>query len=231
MLLVLTLLAVGTSPTRPPLFGLLSNLTSADEQGATIGVAQSRPAAWRAFSGRCSPRPSMCMSPRCLTSSAAGWLIRPPRPPGNSFTGTARRAVAAGIQPQENGGASVLASRWGIFLLSARRGSRPIKDTSGGSSCFTPISQPNPPPSVHPNRSYRRSGRRPGRRAIRRSASIVAAAGISAAAGPRAACRGNHHPASTGRRRSCPATSARRAHWRFHSHQSRQFAVCVKRLD
>ena len=27
--------------TRPPVFGMISNLTSADEQGATIGVAQS----------------------------------------------------------------------------------------------------------------------------------------------------------------------------------------------
>ncbi len=37
----LALLAVGTSLTRPPLFGLLSNLTAADEQGANIGVNQS----------------------------------------------------------------------------------------------------------------------------------------------------------------------------------------------
>lgn len=37
---VLALLSVGTSLTRPPLFGLLSNLTPAEEQGATIGVAQ-----------------------------------------------------------------------------------------------------------------------------------------------------------------------------------------------
>ena len=41
MLCVLALLAVGSSLTRPPLFGLLSNLTPANEQGATIGVAQS----------------------------------------------------------------------------------------------------------------------------------------------------------------------------------------------
>lgn len=40
LLVVLGLLSVGTSLTRPPLFGLLSNLTSADEQGANIGVAQ-----------------------------------------------------------------------------------------------------------------------------------------------------------------------------------------------
>src|SRR5208283_1733062 len=41
MLLALALLAIGTSLTRPPVFGLLSNLTPANEQGATIGVAQS----------------------------------------------------------------------------------------------------------------------------------------------------------------------------------------------
>jgi multidrug resistance protein len=40
LLLALGLLSVGTSLTRPPLFGLLSNLTPANEQGATIGVAQ-----------------------------------------------------------------------------------------------------------------------------------------------------------------------------------------------
>jgi multidrug resistance protein len=37
----LALLALGTGLTRPPLFGMLSNLTPAHEQGATIGVAQS----------------------------------------------------------------------------------------------------------------------------------------------------------------------------------------------
>jgi len=37
---VLALLAVGSGLTRPPLFGLLSNLTPDHEQGATIGVAQ-----------------------------------------------------------------------------------------------------------------------------------------------------------------------------------------------
>jgi MFS family permease len=41
MLLVLALLAIGTGLTRPPVFGLLSNLAPANEQGATIGVAQS----------------------------------------------------------------------------------------------------------------------------------------------------------------------------------------------
>jgi DHA1 family tetracycline resistance protein-like MFS transporter len=41
MLLALALLAIGSGLTRPPLFGLLSNLAPANEQGATIGVAQS----------------------------------------------------------------------------------------------------------------------------------------------------------------------------------------------
>ena len=41
MLLVLVLLSFGSSLSRAPLFGLLSNLTPANEQGATIGVAQS----------------------------------------------------------------------------------------------------------------------------------------------------------------------------------------------
>jgi MFS family permease len=41
MLAVLALLSIGSALTRPPLFGLLSNLTSADQQGETIGVAQS----------------------------------------------------------------------------------------------------------------------------------------------------------------------------------------------
>lgn len=41
MLAALGLLSIGTSLTRPPLFGLMSNLTSEHEQGATLGVAQS----------------------------------------------------------------------------------------------------------------------------------------------------------------------------------------------
>lgn len=40
MLFALGLLAIGTSLTRPPLFGLLSNLTHEHEQGANLGVAQ-----------------------------------------------------------------------------------------------------------------------------------------------------------------------------------------------
>jgi MFS transporter, DHA1 family, tetracycline resistance protein len=41
LLAVLAVLSVGSSLTRPPVFGLISRLTSADEQGATLGVAQS----------------------------------------------------------------------------------------------------------------------------------------------------------------------------------------------
>jgi MFS family permease len=41
MLLALALLSIGSSLTRAPVFGLLSNLTAANEQGSTIGVAQS----------------------------------------------------------------------------------------------------------------------------------------------------------------------------------------------
>lgn len=41
LLVVLAVLSIGSSLTRPPVFGLLSNLTPAAEQGATIGTAQS----------------------------------------------------------------------------------------------------------------------------------------------------------------------------------------------
>lgn len=41
MLLALALLSIGSALTRAPLFGLLSNLAPASEQGATIGIAQS----------------------------------------------------------------------------------------------------------------------------------------------------------------------------------------------
>jgi MFS family permease len=40
LLAVLAMLAIGSGLTRPPLFGLLSNLTAAHEQGAAIGIAQ-----------------------------------------------------------------------------------------------------------------------------------------------------------------------------------------------
>lgn len=41
LLVLLALLAIGSSLTRPPVFGMISNLTPANEQGVTIGVAQS----------------------------------------------------------------------------------------------------------------------------------------------------------------------------------------------
>ncbi len=41
LLLVLAILAIGSSLTRPPVFGLISMLTPGHEQGATIGIAQS----------------------------------------------------------------------------------------------------------------------------------------------------------------------------------------------
>ncbi len=41
LLLLLAVLSIGTQMTRPPVFGMISNLTAADEQGVTIGVAQS----------------------------------------------------------------------------------------------------------------------------------------------------------------------------------------------
>jgi MFS family permease len=40
LLAVLAVLSIGSSLTRPPVFGLISILTPAHEQGATIGVAQ-----------------------------------------------------------------------------------------------------------------------------------------------------------------------------------------------
>jgi len=41
LLTALALISIGSSLTRPPVFGLISRLTDADEQGETIGVAQS----------------------------------------------------------------------------------------------------------------------------------------------------------------------------------------------
>jgi MFS family permease len=48
-LVVLAILAIGSGLTRPPLFGLLSVLTPADQQGATIGIAQSAGSLARIF--------------------------------------------------------------------------------------------------------------------------------------------------------------------------------------
>lgn len=41
LLVLLAVLSIGTQMTRPPVFGMISNLTPANEQGVTIGVAQS----------------------------------------------------------------------------------------------------------------------------------------------------------------------------------------------
>jgi MFS family permease len=49
LLFVVGWLAVGSGLTRPPLFGLLSILTPAQEQGAVIGVAQSAGSLARVF--------------------------------------------------------------------------------------------------------------------------------------------------------------------------------------
>ena len=48
-LIALGVLAIGSSLTRPPVFGMISNLTSADEQGITLGVAQSAGSLARIF--------------------------------------------------------------------------------------------------------------------------------------------------------------------------------------
>jgi MFS family permease len=49
LLIALAVLAIGSGLTRPPLFGLLSVLTPADQQGATIGIAQSAGSLARIF--------------------------------------------------------------------------------------------------------------------------------------------------------------------------------------
>jgi multidrug resistance protein len=49
LLIVLAVLSIGSGLTRPPLFGLLSVLTPANQQGATIGIAQSAGSLARIF--------------------------------------------------------------------------------------------------------------------------------------------------------------------------------------
>jgi MFS family permease len=49
ILVFLGLLSIGSSMTRPPVFGMISHLTNAQEQGTTIGVAQSAGALARIF--------------------------------------------------------------------------------------------------------------------------------------------------------------------------------------
>jgi len=50
LLVVLALLAIGSGLNRPPVFGLISLKSSADEQGANLGVAQSFGSLARIFS-------------------------------------------------------------------------------------------------------------------------------------------------------------------------------------
>jgi MFS family permease len=49
LLVILSILSIGSSLTRPPVFGLISILTPAHEQGATIGLAQSAGSLARIF--------------------------------------------------------------------------------------------------------------------------------------------------------------------------------------
>jgi MFS transporter, DHA1 family, tetracycline resistance protein len=49
LLALLALLAIGSALTRPPLFGMISNLAPAHEQGATLGVTQSAGSLARIF--------------------------------------------------------------------------------------------------------------------------------------------------------------------------------------
>jgi len=100
MLLALALLAVGSALTRPPLFGMLSNLAPANEQGATIGVAQSAGAMARIFGPifaatlylRIAPLPYVFCGGLAILAALLTWqyLCRKKSSP----------AVVAGIQPQ-----------------------------------------------------------------------------------------------------------------------------------
>ncbi len=100
MLLALALLAIGSALTRPPLFGLLSNLAPANEQGATIGVAQSAGALARIVGPlfaailylHIAPLPYVCCGGLSILAALLAWLYlcRKDSSP----------AVAAGITPQ-----------------------------------------------------------------------------------------------------------------------------------
>lgn len=71
----LGLLAVGSSLTRPPLFGLLSNLTTTEEQGANIGVAQGAASLARIIGQFSAPIILLEISSYALYFGAAGILI------------------------------------------------------------------------------------------------------------------------------------------------------------
>jgi len=78
LLFVAAWLAVGSGLTRPPLFGLLSILTSSVEQGATLGVAQSAGAL-----------------ARVIGPPVSGWLFD--RHPSWPYLGVAVIAVVTGL--------------------------------------------------------------------------------------------------------------------------------------
>jgi DHA1 family tetracycline resistance protein-like MFS transporter len=75
LLVVLALLAVGSSLTRPPLFGLLSNLTSAHEQGGNIGVAQGAGSLARIIGQFSAPIILLDVSPLLLFLGSAAILL------------------------------------------------------------------------------------------------------------------------------------------------------------
>jgi MFS transporter, DHA1 family, tetracycline resistance protein len=98
LLLFLGLLAIGSSLTRPPVFGLISILTPAHEQGATLGVAQSAGSLARIVgpiaAGACYQfRPSapyvLCAAISLVTAALAWyWLChRPVGIPAGAATG------------------------------------------------------------------------------------------------------------------------------------------------
>jgi DHA1 family tetracycline resistance protein-like MFS transporter len=71
----LGLLALGTSLTRPPLFGMLSNLTAEHEQGANIGVAQAAGSLARIVGQFSAPLIFMEISSYALYFGCAGLLV------------------------------------------------------------------------------------------------------------------------------------------------------------
>jgi DHA1 family tetracycline resistance protein-like MFS transporter len=71
----LGLLALGSSLTRPPLFGLLSNLTAANEQGANIGVAQGAASLARIIGQFSAPIIFLELSPNALFLGCAALLL------------------------------------------------------------------------------------------------------------------------------------------------------------
>ena len=101
LILVLTVLAIGTNLARPPIFGMLSNLTSEHEQGATIGVAQGAGSLARILGPVFA---TAVYSTKSLPHWLAEWI--------HSISGTAREP---GILPYVICG--VLAIATGLFAL------------------------------------------------------------------------------------------------------------------